>query len=494
MHHPLPSQPSLTHSLTHSLTAVGIRGISRWISIVLLASSGLVSAEEKAPFTVELLTTREKGRGTVLQHGSGFEVRLRNRSGKAVAVWDRECEPGHSMLSFTVKGPEGDRPVIQVSKAIKVDWSKYPLKKIAIPAGKSRTVKVNFLSSFYGREWENVPEPNTGERVEMKVVLEIPQTAAAQEQGVWTGRIESTPVKLQLVNADMETPQQYLWDDCPGMALKLMKQNPALINKKDPEDSCTPLHHAARYAHREVVVWLLANGADVNAECYNRFTPLHFATSKEIAELLLKAGAKADHVDAWGKTAIQDAAAQGHQGLVDAILEAGGKVDLVTVLVLKKRDLAIRMLMEDAEVIVGGGGGADLRWNTTPLGLAAGQGDLELVKLLLEAGAPLDDPTHVVPAGGTATPLCNAVWAKQTEMVEFLLKRGASTEVVGGKFYSSITDYAKKHSDKRIVELLEGNQNNNGQPSWLNPPVVRNKLPGRIAAGDFKVPEGLKVR
>jgi hypothetical protein len=54
----------------------------------------------------------------------------------------------------------------------------------------------------------------------------------------------------------------------------------------------TPLHKAAMGGHKEVAELLIAEGADVNAKDNNRRTPLHYATTKEIADLLRKHGGK----------------------------------------------------------------------------------------------------------------------------------------------------------------------------------------------------------
>lgn len=475
---------------------VFMRPLGRLAALPLLASVTLTLAQgTKPPLTVEIVATREADGRLILPHAEEFEVRLKNTSAKSVAVWDRHCEPGHPMLSFSVKGPDGERPAVQVRKVADMDWSEYPPKQIVIPPGKDHRVKIS-LSEFFGgvREWENVPEPNTGETLEMKAVWEIKPAKAGQQKTIWTGRIESAPQKVRVVNPALTTPQHYLWNNCPGQGLKLLQNDPSLINKKDPENSCTPLHHAARFAFKEAVVWLLANGADVNAAAYNGFTPIHLTEKREIAELLIKAGAKLEQKDTWGKTALQDAAEEGRHEVVDALLAAGSKMDLATALVLKKRDLAIQMLIHDPEIIVGGDGGGGLHGNVTPLGLAAELGDMELVKILLEAGAPVNDPTRNPRYGGTVTPLCNAVWAEKAEMVEFLLKKGAATDVVGGKFFRSITDYATKHSDKRIVELLNKYKTNPGvsPASSPTPEAVKNKLPGRIASGDFKLPDWIK--
>jgi ankyrin repeat protein len=74
-----------------------------------------------------------------------------------------------------------------------------------------------------------------------------------------------------------QTPHRLLWDSGPEegkTALKIMTNDPSWVTKRD-SDSQTPLHVAARFNHIEVVKWLLENGADVDAQAYNRFTPLH---------------------------------------------------------------------------------------------------------------------------------------------------------------------------------------------------------------------------
>jgi len=54
-----------------------------------------------------------------------------------------------------------------------------------------------------------------------------------------------------------------------------------------------------------------------------------------------------------------------------------------------------------------------------------------------------------------ATALTNAVWGGHKDVVELLLRREASTDVSGGKFYRTILDYARANSRPEIVSLLE---------------------------------------
>jgi hypothetical protein len=156
-------------------------------------------------------------------------------------------------------------------------------------AGEKPFLESQLSDFFWGeRAWQNVPEPNTGEKLEFRAVFESQESVASTRQEVWNGRIESKAQTLLIVNPKLQTPQDYLWNACPGQALKMMKDDPGLINKKSGDDECTPLHHAARFGHKDVVIWLIEHGAEVNAAAYNGFTPLHLAERKEIAEILIK--------------------------------------------------------------------------------------------------------------------------------------------------------------------------------------------------------------
>jgi ankyrin repeat protein len=237
------------------------------------------------------------------------------------------------------------------------------------------------------------------------------------------------------------------------VVLQLVKQNPGLIHEMDESD-CTALHYAARYGCVETARWLLEQKADVNTVSYNRFTPMHVVTDAAVARLLIKAGADLHRKDAWGDTPLQRAAEGGHQAVAEAILASGYKLDLRTAVMLKKRDVVQKMLKDDPKLARQPNNGSGLWGNTTPLGLAVGQKDRELVQLLLDAGADVNEGTFMPNAGGEATALTNAVRAGDKQIVKLLLDRGAKTDVVGGKFYPTILDYARKHSDAEMVELL----------------------------------------
>ncbi len=76
------------------------------------------------------------------------------------------------------------------------------------------------------------------------------------------------------------------------------------IDARD-EFSWTPLHHAARWGHFEIVKFLVSNGADINARTINDRTPLHWAARYgyiEIVKFLISNGGDVMVVDEDGKT------------------------------------------------------------------------------------------------------------------------------------------------------------------------------------------------
>ena len=277
---------------------------------------------------------------------------------------------------------------------------------------------------------------------------------------------ESKPTKPEKKSTDpaiLKSLHHAFADGTDEAALKLVKDNPTLIHDKDDMD-CTALHCAARYGRIETAKWLIEQKADVNTVSYNGFTPMHVVTHGAVARLLIKAGANLKAKDNWGKTPLQNAAQMEHRDVCEAILEAGFAIDLTTALWLGKRDLVKKMIKENPAIAKQADGGADLWGNTTPLGIAAGQGDREIVELLLKAGAPVNAVTHR-PVAGDLSALSNAVLAKQYEIAEILCKAGADCNVSAGKFYPRLLGYALKHSEPKMVELLK---KYGGKPSEKN--------------------------
>ncbi|MBV9851236.1 MAG: ankyrin repeat domain-containing protein [Armatimonadetes bacterium] len=227
--------------------------------------------------------------------------------------------------------------------------------------------------------------------------------------------------------------------------MALLRHDPALIRSRD-EGRYTPLFWAAAEGDVDVVRWLLRHGADVNATGGNKFTPLHVTQSPAVVRLLIRAGANTRLIDAWGKTPLQAVAEMKRVAAARAMLAEGCRLDLTSALWLGMRDRARHMILADPvctrQVIQG----PDLWENTSPLGIAAGQGDAAMVRLLLKAGAPVNSATEI-PNEGDATPLFNAVVDGHADVVEILCRAGADPNVeFQNPLFHSLLDCARKAS------------------------------------------------
>ncbi|KAF9966866.1 hypothetical protein BGZ70_000977 [Mortierella alpina] len=78
------------------------------------------------------------------------------------------------------------------------------------------------------------------------------------------------------------------------------------INAQD-EFGYSALHAAASYGHKDLIKHLLENGADVNIQDPEGDSPLFVCETVEIAEMLVKAGADATHINENEMTAAENA-------------------------------------------------------------------------------------------------------------------------------------------------------------------------------------------
>jgi ankyrin repeat protein len=368
----------------------------------LLFGAPRLGAEEKvtAGLSAAIVTEKDKSGTPTIDRRGKFQVVFTNRSKKPILLWSEKCHFGHGTLSFRVE--DGDGVASLMRKRI-VDPSGLEYaglgyerpKTITILPGQSYAWDVALDGFFWGTwEWKGGPEPNTGRLVTLTAVLSIKLTDSARQQGVWTGRLTSQPMRALVVDPKLRTPHEYLWADCPKQALKLMKADRTWIKKTD-DSQCTPLHHAARFRHVEVARWLLDNRADVNARAYNDFTPLHFAWDVRMIKLLLQykpdLNAKLGRETELEKFASRyaqierhpDCAAERKEILDDIKLlrDAGAEYDIRSACYLGDVEQVRALLVADKKKAL----------DTEAMRWAATYGRTRIVKLLLEHGADPED-------------------------------------------------------------------------------------------------------
>ena len=222
----------------------------------------------------------------------------------------------------------------------------------------------------------------------------------------------------------------------------------------------TPLHFAVRHKQKEAIKTLVKLGARINEKSKGGATPLTDAINQpkheDIVELLLDLGAKIDAQDKLGKTALDWAAFNGSVNLVRLLISRGAKPNVGQG---TKRTSPIAECARNGNIEVLGlllKAGADLdamRYGSHGLGTASIFGKDKFVKLLLEAGA---DP-NLADEGGT-TPLIAGVAGRKLEIVKMLVEAGAKLDAVrfGGRAETALdfAEWMNKRETKPIADYL----------------------------------------
>ena len=231
------------------------------------------------------------------------------------------------------------------------------------------------------------------------------------------------------------------------------------VNVNAPQaDGTTALHWAAHYSDTETVTLLLKAGA--NPSVTNRFgaSPLSEAAlsgNTELMKALLDAGADAKTTSTLdGETVLMAAARSGNLEAVRLLLDRGADVNarerykgqtalmwaaaerhapIVKLLLERGADWKVRSFDRETrppKLSAASSISPIPRGGFTALMFAAREGDLESVRIMLDAGVDINfgDVDNV-------TPLVAAIMNKQYTLATFLIDRGADVNVIdaGGR-------------------------------------------------------------
>ena len=243
-------------------------------------------------------------------------------------------------------------------------------------------------------------------------------------------------------------------------------------------DGATALHWAAHWNDLETADRLIAAGANVDAANDLGATPLWVGCASratDVVRRLLAAGADAGGGLLAGETALMRCAATGEPAAVEALLEHGADVDatepengqtaLMWAAAHRQPDATRVLLAHGAAVgartiVRRQFRGTGLRSTTSPAGaehfdaggftpllFAARHGDVDSARLLLDAGADVNDTG----ADGNGA-LALAAMSGHPRLAEFLLARGADPNAAGagyGPLHAAVL-----RADLRLVEAL----------------------------------------
>lgn len=235
------------------------------------------------------------------------------------------------------------------------------------------------------------------------------------------------------------------------------------VNIRSEKQKLTPLISAACCGSLEAVEALLKSKADINAQSSTGNTALMLAIDRgkiDVALTLIKSGANLEIKGQKGWTALHNAASGGDKGykeVAEALIKHNASVDALSeTLLTPLHEAAGKSLVDLVRLLVDAGADVNARdkFSNTPLRMCASNAQSfanletfkQTVQILLDAGADINSGTTI-----NTTSLHSVVKWGNIDAVKFMLEHGADPNIRTTKGELPI-DFAK---DSAIKELLE---------------------------------------
>jgi ankyrin repeat domain-containing protein 17 len=211
----------------------------------------------------------------------------------------------------------------------------------------------------------------------------------------------------------------------------------------------TALMEACMDGHTEVAKLLLDHGAQVNMPADSFESPLTLAACgghSELANLLIEHGADLKERNDEGYTPLMEASREGHVEMVTLLLSHDPEEKFINAITEETQESALTLAccggsFEVAKILIEAGADVNLG-ASTPLMEASQEGHIELVQLLLQSNALVNQCTT---SGETSLSL--ACENGHTEVAELLINSGAHVDVPDPeKGYTPLMKAARKYN------------------------------------------------
>lgn len=231
--------------------------------------------------------------------------------------------------------------------------------------------------------------------------------------------------------ADGSTPLAWAAYMDNERAVALLLRAGADVNKANDFHGVTPLSLACANGNSRIVKALLAAGADANRSQLSGETPLMTCANTGAVDgirALLASGADVNAIEAkQDQTALMWAVAEKHPQVVRVLVDNGANIEARSRVIPEPEPYILEMSLDES--IWGSNYPDTTRWQVTSGGFsamhfAAQQGDIESLRILLEAGADID-ASH--PELGC--PLNIAIASGHEDFALYLLEHGADPNI-----------------------------------------------------------------